>query len=202
MNKNIYTYYSAFCFNRSAFKKLYKLLFSLFLLFGLSTYVCGQRYTEYELKAAYLFNFAKFVEWPDSIFKTKESPMILGIYDGDPFGDIIDKTFSGRAINNRKWIIKYFKDIDKIENCHILFIARIDKVELIKVLSIIKNKSILSVGDNIKDFCQLGGMINFAPQYSKYRFEINNSETIKVKLIVSSKLLILSKIIKTNEIKF
>lgn len=162
----------------------------------------AQRYTEYEVKAAYLFNFAKFVEWPDSIFKSKDSPLILGIYDGDPFGDIIDKTFNGRTVNNRKWVIKYFKDVDKIEDCNILFIAQIQNVELAKVLSKVRHKAVLTVGDNIKDFCQSGGMINFAPQNSKYRFEINNIESLKVKLIISSKLLILSKIVKTNEIKF
>jgi len=162
----------------------------------------SQRYTEYEVKAAYIFNFAKFVEWPDSIFASKDSPLILGIYNGDPFGDIIEKTFTDNPIKDRKWSVKYFKDINEITYCHILFIPRIDKSELLKVLNLVRNKSILTVGDNINEFCQLGGIINFTSQESKFRFEINNYEAKKSKLEISSKLLILSKIIKTNEIKF
>ena len=187
---------------KTKYTLILKLLLSILLLCNMNRTSQAQSFTEYEVKAAYIFNFAKFVEWSDSIFPSKTSPLILGIYGGDPFGDILQKTFNDRTVNGRKWIVKYYKEGDKIEKCHILFIPKIEMVELLKVLNSVRNRSILTVGDNIKDFCQTGGIINFTPQYSKYRFEINNGEASKIKLIISSKLLILSKIIRTNEIKF
>lgn len=189
-------------FKKITYCTFIKLLFSILLVSAMGKSSYAQSFTEYEVKAAYIYNFAKFVEWPDSVFQSKTSPLILGIYDGDPFGDILQKTFDGRLVNGRKWIIKYFKDPEKIEKCNILFIPKLEMIELLKVLNAVKNKSILTVGDNVKDFCQTGGMLNFTPQNSKYRFEINNGEALKAKLIISSKLLILSKIIRTNEIKF
>jgi hypothetical protein len=189
-------------FKKIKYCQLITLLLGILLINTLCNKSYSQSFTEYEVKAAYIYNFAKFVEWPDSIFPTKSSPIILGIYNGDPFGDILTKTFEGRSVNGRKWIIKYFKEPDKIEKCNILFIPKLEMIELLKVLNAVKNKSVLTVGDNVKDFCQTGGMLNFTPQNSKNRFEINNNEALKAKLIISSKLLILSKIIRTNEIKF
>jgi hypothetical protein len=187
---------------RKEYNFILKILLSVFLILTFCRVSYSQRYTEYEVKAAYIFNFAKFVEWPDSMFQSKSSPIILGIYNGDPFGEILKMTFNDRLVNGRKWVIKYFKEVDKIEKCHILFIPQIDQIELLKVLNTVRNKSILTVGDNIKDFGQSGGMINFTSQNSKYRFEININEAAKVRLIISSKLLVLSKIVKSNEIKF
>ncbi len=186
--------------NRQVVGFKFILVISLMVILNIRGY--SQRYTEYEVKAAYIYNFAKFIEWPDSVFEQKDSPLILGIYNGDPFGDIIEKTFTNNTIKDRKWSVKYYKDINEISYCHILFVPKIDKAELLKVLNIVKNKAILSVGDNVDNFCQMGGIINFTAQSSKYRFEINNFEAKKSKLEISSKLLILSKIVRTNEIKF
>ena len=101
-----------------------------------------QSYTEYEVKAAYIFNFARFVKWPDSSFDSKTSPFILGIYNPDPFGVIINNTIKNRTVNDRKWIIKHFSKPEDITKCHLLFIPEVDKSELIKILNQSKNKSI------------------------------------------------------------
>lgn len=161
-----------------------------------------QSYTEYEVKAAYIFNFAKFVKWPDNSFSSKTSPFILGIYGANPFGSVLNKTINKRTVNGRKWLIKYINKPEEIKNCHLLFITQIDKSELFKILDQTKNKPILTIGDNIEDFCLYGGILNFSQQYSKHRFEINKDFAIQSNLTISSKLLILAKIISSDEIKF
>jgi hypothetical protein len=162
----------------------------------------SQSYTEYEVKAAYIFNFAKFVKWPENSFSSKTSHLILGVYGTNPFGVILNKTINKRTVNGRKWIIKYFNKPEDITKCHILFISQVDKSELIKIIDKNKNKAVLTIGDNIEDFCISGGILNFSQQYSKHRFEINNDIAIQSNIIISSKLLILAKIVSSNEIKF
>ena len=162
----------------------------------------SQQYTEYEVKAAYIFTFAKFVKWPANAFDSKTSPFILGIYDPDPFGIIINNTIKNRTVNGRRWVIKHFSKPEDITKCQLLFIPKIKKSELIKILNKTKNKPILTIGDNIEDFCVSGGILNFTPKYSRHRFEINNDVAIQSNLIISSKVLILAKIISSDEIKF
>lgn len=179
--------------------------YSFFLLFTILTVwnkeTFAQNYTEYEVKAAYIFNFSKFVQWPVSAFESNDSPIILGIYGDDPFGTIIHNTFN-RQVNGRSWVIKHLKNISDIGNCHILFVTGVNKYEMTKLLDYTSKRSILTIGDNINEFCLTGGIVNFMPQYSKNQFEINNDVAKSTGLSISSKLLILAKIVRTDEVKF
>ena len=181
----------------------YKLtgIFILVILFN-SNNLFGQKFTEYEVKSAYLFNFTKFVEWPASAFENSNSPYVIGIYKNDGFGLVLNNTISGRQVNGRNVIIKYFDKPQEINDCHILFFPKISKYELINVLKVLEKKPILTVGNGIEDFCETGGIINFSQQYSRYRFEINNDIALKAKIKISSKLLVLAKIISEDEVKF
>lgn len=164
--------------------------------------VLSQQYSEYEVKAGYLYNFIKFVNWPNYSFKTEYDPFVIGIYGDDPFEDILDKAFKDRTLYDRKWLLVRYTKIEDVTGCNLLFISSVSNTELLKILDVTKDKSILTIGDNIEDFCQLGGIINFTKQNSKNRFEINNEAAIKVKLLISSKLLSLAKIINNNENRF
>jgi len=162
----------------------------------------AQQFTEYEVKAAYIFNFTKFIKWPASSFDNSTSPYVLGIYGNDPFGSVIKKIIGTRQSNDRKWIVKYYSRPEQIKQCHILFITDINQSELRSLIMHLENKPILTVGDEIDKFCQQGGIINFTPKKSPKRFEINNKAAKNARLSISSKLLMLSKIITTDEIKF
>lgn len=164
--------------------------------------LCAQQYTEYEVKAGYLYNFCKFVSWPDTTFANNTSPIVVGIYGLDRFGEIIRRTIRNNTIGDRPIVIKYYNTPTQIKQCHILYIGETQKSELIDLLRAVRNKAILTVGDNIEGFCHLGGIINFTPQYSRTRFEINNNTAQKNNIIISSKLLSLAKIIIVNEIEF
>lgn len=162
----------------------------------------SQQYTEYELKAAYLFNFGKFVQWPEETFKNTSDPFIIGIYGNNPFGTILQQTIQNKTLQNRPIIIINITSIEDAATCHILFICKTNKFNLNQILQYLSNKPVLTVGDNIEDFCQSGGIINFTGQHSQKRFEINNKASLRVLLTISSKLLALSRIVTDDEIKF
>lgn len=177
-----------------------KILLFLFIFAGFSTK--AQQFTEYEVKAAYIFNFTKFITWPNDTFDNSNAPYVLGIYGNDPFGSIIKKIIGTRESNGRKWIVKYYNRPEQIRQCHILFITDIQNSELNRLIKYLDEKPILSIGDEVQNFCQHGGMINFTPKNAAKRFEINHKVAQNANLSISAKLLMLSKIISTDEIKF
>jgi len=177
---------------------------SLFLLvFGCNNMQAQDtQYNEYEVKAAYIVNFSKFVTWPDEAFSSESSPFVIGVYKNEQISTYLKKMLLNKRILGRMPIIKNFSKPEDISKCQILFIGKVDKQELNEIYKKVKDQPVLTVGDNISEFCESGGMINFTHQYSKYRFEINNNAATKAKIKISSKLLALAKIVTEDEIKF
>ena len=149
--------------------------------------------SEYQLKAAFLLNFAKFVEWPPTAFAGANSPMILGILGENPFGDALERTIRDKTINNRPLVIKEFRSAAEATNCHLLFIGASEKARLPAVLKGLSEAkaSVLTVGEADR-FTESGGMINFVRQGNKIRFQINEVAAKGVGLKISSKLLSLA----------
>lgn len=172
------------------------LTFSLLL----SAQALFAQYSEYEIKAAYIFNFAKFIQWPEEAMQT--DTLVLAIYKYDPFGIIIDKTMQGRKAQGKNWKIIRIDKIEEITKCHVLFISNIGTYETMKLIEKTKNKPILTIGDEIIGFCEMGGIINFTPQFSSHQFEINNEVALIHKISISPKLLTLAKIISNSEDEF
>src|SRR5437899_846096 len=83
--------------------------------------------TEYQIKAAFLYNFAKFVEWPADAFADPHAPIVLGVVGEDPFGNVLDKIVLGKTVNGRGLVIKRLKPGPDLRNCHILFLSLIGK---------------------------------------------------------------------------
>jgi hypothetical protein len=148
---------------------------------------------EYLIKAAFLFNFAKFVEWPAASFKDDLSPINLCILGTDPFGPALD-TLKDKTIKGRPLKIKRANKVDDIEACHILFISASEKEILKQILYTLKNSNILTVSE-IEGFAQMGGIINFIIVNKKVHFEINPEAAERSKLKISSQLLKLAKIV-------
>lgn len=156
------------------------------------------QYSEYEIKAAYIFNFAKFVEWPQN----NNDTIILGIYKEDPFGIVLEKTMVGRKANNKNWKIIRTSNKNDLEKCHIAFFSDIQKYELTKILAQLNGKPVITIGDELIDFCEMGGTINFTAQFSEYQFEINNDAAKTNRIRISHKLLLLAKVVSNNEDEF
>lgn len=160
---------------------------------GLSTSEAGAP-TEAQVKAAFLFNFAKFVEWPAKAFATASSPIEVVIVGDSAFSKEVEKVVKGKTVNGRKLSVKA-SDGNKIETCHILFIAESEKKRINKLLDAVKDSPTLTVGET-SNFIQSRGMIGFLVVDRKVAFEINNGLAKKRGLTISSQLLKLAKRVK------
>jgi len=157
---------------------------------------------EYELKAAFLYNFAKFVTWPTNAFETTNSPLYIGILGEDPSKGLLEGTLANRPVNGRKITIKPLKAVDSFEGYHMLFISSSEKEVLPSILSKLQGKSILTVSETVgefKEFAYRGGMINLFIDQRRVRFEINPEAAKKCNLMISSKLGALGILVKTKE---
>jgi hypothetical protein len=147
--------------------------------------------TEYQLKAAFLFNFAKFVQWPPTAFEGVASPIVVGVLGENPFHDDLARTIRNKTIDEHPLVIKEFRSPSEATNCHILFISTSEKNRLPEILKGLKGTSVLTVGE-MEHFTESGGMINFVLVGKKIRFQINNDEATKAGLKISSKLMSLA----------
>jgi len=154
----------------------------------------GETAPEYTVKAAFLYNFAKFVEWPADAFAGPASPIVLFVYGADPFGDAL-KSLKGKTANGRPIVVRYAANLGELERCHLLFVSASEKANLPKILQTTKGWSILTVGD-MNGFAQDGGIINMVKEESRVGIEINLEAAQRSRLEISSKLLGLAKIVK------
>ena len=148
---------------------------------------------EYQVKAAFLFNFTKFVEWPPSSFSTPQAPLVIGIYGKDPFGSYLKETVAGEKIDGHPLVIQYYSSIEEIRTCHILFINETETHKVKQVIESLKGRSILTVSDK-PDFMKNGGMIRLFIENNKTRLRINREATEAANLVISSKLLRIAEI--------
>jgi len=147
--------------------------------------------TEYQIKAAFLFNFAKFVQWPQAAFTGAASPIVVGVLGENPFHDDLARTIRNKSIDEHPLVIKEFRSPTEATNCHILFISTSEKNRLPEILKGLKGTSVLTVGE-MEHFTESGGMINFVLKGKKIRFQINNDEAARAGLKISSKLMSLA----------
>lgn len=167
------------------------LLVSIWIMIPAQTQVQVTR--EYQLKAAFLFNFCQFVDWPDESFSKNEEPLIIGILGNNPFKTYLEETVKGERIGMHPVEVRYYKTADEVGECHLLFLAIGDLHESSAVIAALKEKSVLTISDH-KGFMEQHGMIRFLNQGNKIRFEINVEATKAAGLEVSSKLLRLADI--------
>jgi hypothetical protein len=149
---------------------------------------------EYQIKAAFLLNFTKFVEWQPAAFASSTEPFNIGILGDDPFGPILDQTIQGETAKNRKIVILRSKHLDDLKNCHLLFISKSEKSRVTEILSGLEAKPVLKVSE-IDAFAMKGGNINFYFDKTKVRFEINPAAAQRCGLKISSELLSVAKIV-------
>jgi hypothetical protein len=143
--------------------------------------------SEYQVKALFLFNFAKYVDWPASAFPDDGAPIVIGVVGQDSFGDDFQKVAAGKSINGRQVVIKHVSSPEEYKTCHILFVSASEKDHLASILDAVKDTSILTVGETDGFLSQ--GMINFTKKASKIRLEINLKAAQDARLQLSSRLL-------------
>jgi len=149
---------------------------------------------EYQVKAAFLFNFAQFVAWPETSFTNAEEPFQIGVLGSNPFGKDLTETVRGEAIHGRPMVIQEARRAEGLANCQIIFICSWEAGHLDEILSKLGSKPVLTVSE-IPGFAGRGGIVNFYREGSKVRFEINPDAAGKNSLKIGSELLTLGKIV-------
>jgi YfiR/HmsC-like len=151
-------------------------------------------FVEYQVKAAFLFNFAKFVEWPSDAFQSEKTPIALCVFGHDPFGSALDEIIRGKAINNRGVLARRISELPDLKSCQLVFVSRFEDKHVPEVLGSLKGTSALVVGEG-DGFAERGGAIQFFLEVNKLRFAVNVDAVQRAHLTVSSKLLALAKIV-------
>jgi hypothetical protein len=154
--------------------------------------------SEYQVKAAYLFNFLKFVEWPADPSTDLHGRWVIGVVGDNPFGEELTQIISGKVVQGRLLEVKSFQPTDDLRNCHILFVSTSEKKRLPVILSALKGSSILTVAD-MDHFTDSGGMVQFVAEDGRVRFVINVGAASGAGLKVSSKLLSLAQSVTGTE---
>ena len=185
--------------SRSARSKAGGRVFSL-LLFILSFTAFGlgqaqEQSKEYQLKAAFLFNFAQFVKWPPDSFTNDDAPFCIGILGDDPFGAALEETIRGETIDNHRMTVARARRMEDLKDCQMIFVSRSEEGRVGEILSQIGTRPILTVSE-VGSFAQDGGDIDFYLSEGKVRFEINPQSAQRCGLRISSQLLSLGKIVK------
>jgi hypothetical protein len=153
---------------------------------------------EYDLKAAFLFNFAQFVEWPADAFAAANSPITIGILGTDPFGDRLDSLVAGETVRNRRLVVRRYRSIEQVDACHILFIAASEGGQLSQIAKALAHRSVLTVGET-KDFTARSGIVGFELSQRRVRLRINLDAASVARLTISSKLLRQARIVASGE---
>lgn len=152
---------------------------------------------EYQVKAAFLYNFAKFVEWPDGTFANSTSALTVCVLGKDPFGKVLDDAILGKRIAEHPAILARGKRIQDLPECQIIFVSASDSPQLPEILRALHGRKALVVGET-ENFAGSGGAIQFVLEANRVRFAINTDAADRAGLKVSSKLLALATIVHDN----
>jgi len=156
--------------------------------------------SEYLIKAGFIYNFAKFVEWPSAAFAQPDSPIVIGVLGTDPFGTVLDRLVQDKKIGQRGFVVRRYKwgkdlkDLKDLRDCKILFVSASEKAHTDEIIQLVKWLPILTVGET-PGFAERGGVIRFTVEDNRVRFEVNVDAAHQADLNISSRLLTLAKII-------
>jgi hypothetical protein len=154
----------------------------------------GQTTEEYRVKAAFLYNFAKFVEWPSQAFKGPADPIAICIVGKDPFGAALTQAVNGKSIEGKPFCIRIVSDAQQVSGCHILFVGGSEKKLQRPILEASHRISILTVGET-EAFLADGGIVSFKIEAGRVRLQVSIDAAEQAGLSISSKLLSLAEIV-------
>jgi hypothetical protein len=150
---------------------------------------------EYEVKAAFLYNFIKFTAWPGEEMSKSGEPFVIGVLGKDPFGAALDKVVEGETVYKKPIVTKRFSRLEDAASSHVLFISSSEGNNLPAILRALDNHSVLTVSE-IENFAQRGGVINLKKENERIVFEINIDAAKQAGLTMNAQLLKLAKIVK------
>jgi hypothetical protein len=172
-------------------------ILACFLTVAMTAAAQSARAPEYQVKAAFLYNFAKFVEWPSPAFPGSSTLFRICVLGRDPFGDTLTSIVQGKSIAGHPILSLHVQSPAEARSCHVLFLSQSDPETLKQGLDQLRDLPVLTVGES-SDFLPLGGMINFVLEEDRLRFEINLGAAERHHLKLSSKLLAVARIINVG----
>ncbi len=152
---------------------------------------------EFELKAAFLFNFARFCDWPKEAFASPDAPFVIGVLGKDPFGKHID-ALEGKKVKERRVAVKRLSRAEELGDCHIAFFGEMEEQAVRKGLDAIRKQPVLTVGDR-EGFAQDGGVVNFYLDERRVAFEVNVQAAERSGVKPRSQLLKLARVVRDRE---
>lgn len=151
--------------------------------------------TEYEIKAVWLLNFARYVEWPTNAFASRQAPVVVGITGPNPFGTTLEKTFAGKTVGGRSLAIKRLGGVRDAQGCHLIFFPNSEKKRQRELLVKLRELAILTVGES-DDFLSDGGIIQFVRREDTVRFAVNLEPARPARLNLSANLVKVAVLVK------
>jgi hypothetical protein len=172
------------------------------LLLALNASASAQpRTTEYDVKAAFLYNFVKFTEWPASAFGDDSAPIVIGIMGEDPFGPELDRMLEEKTAHGRAFEVRRSVRPRDADSCHVLFIAKDAMERWPAVVDAVADCPVLVVGES-PGFARYGGDISFVVENNRVLFEINVERSASSSLKISSQLLRLARLVSTESARW
>jgi hypothetical protein len=148
--------------------------------------------TDFEVKAVFLYNFAKFIEWPADAFKNADTNFVIGVIGQDPFGNVLESRLEGKSVQGKALVFKKLVSPNQAADCQVLFVSSSEANDWFAIHKILDGSPVLTVSD-IDAFVQQGGMVGFELEKKRVRFNINLTAAEKSSLKISSQLLKLAK---------
>ena len=165
--------------------------------FGLSAATSAQTVEESRVKAAYLYNFAKFVDWPPEVFRNPNDPAVICVVGDERTSDVLESAVLGKKANGRPVEARVPHSSAEFKYCQVLFIGFSDKERIAHLLNGLQRSSVLTVGQS-NQFISLGGMINLAQNHATIELEIDPQASNAVGLKISSRLLMVARVVKAQ----
>jgi hypothetical protein len=156
-----------------------------------------QTLSEPQIKAGFLFNFTRFVEWPASAFPTSTSPFLICIVGSQSVTDLLAEIAAEKAVGGRTLKIESMNSTDDLRGCQILFLGVTEERRAARILGSVKGTSVLTVSE-VPGFALAGGMIGFVVQENRVKLEMNVDAAGRTGLRVSAKLIAVSRLVSPN----
>ena len=172
-------------------------LFFVIAMLALLPQASAQQIGEYQVKAAFLYNFTKFVDWPPQPGNPGQEPFVICVFGDDPFRNGLESIVQGKSVNGQVLEVRYIKRVEDAQGCKIAFISSSEKGHLRTILNALRGSGVLTVGDT-EGFARMGGVINFTLVDNHVHIEINPEAAKVQKLKISSRLLRLAQIVRNR----
>jgi hypothetical protein len=180
--------------SQSIGRRIFAVVWLLIVVPGLS----GQnlKATDYQVKAAYLYNFGRFVDWPVNT-TAKAEVFTVCVLGRDPFGPVLDHALAGETIGGKNVVARRISSPQESSICQILFLGSAEESRLSKIIEAANKDAVLTVSD-MPQFSERGGMVQFVVEDKRVRFEVNLTAAQNAGLTLRSELLRVAKVVKRD----